>query len=177
MIKKRVSSRDKDYGKVLDLLQTEFPESEQMPIWLLRLLSLIKKIHFTAYYEGTEFIGLSFVSEGYRTAFVLYLAVSHEIQSKGYGSKIIQDIIASFPGKNVTLNIEPLDPDAPNYQQREKRLQFYQRNGFHDTGYTLEDNGDPYSVLTTGNEFSVDDYKNALRVMSLGALLPRIYKK
>ena len=37
--------------------------------------------------------------------FVLYLAVNNQVQSKGYGSAILETLKEKFSGKNITLNL------------------------------------------------------------------------
>ena len=64
--------------------------------------------------------------------------------------------------KEITLNIEPLDENADNYEQRVKRMEFYERNGFRDTGYHLLDVTGEYAILSTAYSFNVEDYKKAI---------------
>lgn len=108
--------------------------------------------------------------------FVLYLAVNNQVQSKGYGSAILETLKEKFSGTNITLNIERLDPSADNYEQRVKRLKFYKKNGFYDTDYTITDRGETFLTLTTSPSFSVEVFKKVLRELTLGLDLLKIGK-
>lgn len=66
--------------------------------------------------------------------FVLYLAVDQAVRSGGYGREILQNISQTYPEQTIVLDIEALDSSAENAEQRQKRREFYVRNGFHSTG-------------------------------------------
>lgn len=118
-------------------------------------------MYFWAYYQYDEFCGISYLVSHEEMIFVLYLAVNNQVQSKGYGSAILETLKEKFQDKNITLNIERLDPEADNYEQRVKRLKFYQKNGFYDTDYTITDRGETFLTLTTSQSFSVEAFKRS----------------
>lgn len=123
-------------------------------MFLLRLRAWSSYVHFLAYYDGDDFCGFTYTVENEDMVFVLYLAVNDEIRSKGYGTAILTDLKARASGRGVALNIEPLDPHAANSEQRERRLEFYRRNGFVSTDYNLIDGGDQVSYLVHEGRFS-----------------------
>lgn len=106
--------------------------------------------------------------------FILYLAVNDKIRSKGYGSAILQCIKQRFSNKAIALNIEPLDSKSDNYAQRIKRFEFYLKNGFVDTHYQINDNSDNYQILATTKQFSIKEYKLAIKQLSFGLYSPQI---
>lgn len=173
---KNVSKTLPEYRQVIDLVKNSFPKEEQYPIWLLKLWALKKNVHFWAYYQNDEFCGVSYLVSHEEMTFVLYLAVNNQVQSKGYGSAILETLKEKFSGKNITLNIEGLDPSADNYEQRVKRLKFYKKNGFYDTDYTITDRGETFLTLTTSPSFSVEVFKKVLRELTLGLDLLKIGK-
>ncbi|MDG4965210.1 GNAT family N-acetyltransferase [Lactococcus lactis] len=173
---KNVSKTLPEYRQVIDLVKNSFPKEEQYPILLLKLWALKKNVHFWAYYQNDEFCGVSYLVSHEEMTFVLYLAVNNQVQSKGYGSAILETLKEKFSGKNITLNIERLDPSADNYEQRVKRLKFYKKNGFYDTDYTITDRGETFLTLTTSPSFSVEVFKKVLRELTLGLDLLKIGK-
>ena len=72
------------------------------------------------------------------------------------------------------MNVEALESDADNYEQRLKRYEFYKRNGFVDTPYEIIDNGFSYMTIATDDSFSIEEYKTAIRRLSLGLYSPRV---
>ena len=139
---RKVDRSLRDLSRVKGLLERAFPKNEQFPMFLLRLRAWSSYVHFLAYYDGDDFCGFTYTVENEDMVFVLYLAVNDEIRSKGYGTAILADLKARASGRGVALNIEPLDPHAVNSEQRERRLEFYRRNGFVSTDYNLIDGGD-----------------------------------
>ncbi len=108
--------------------------------------------------------------------FVLFDAEYPHIRSKGYGSAILEIIKREHPDKVLTLNIEPLDCNADNYEQRKSRLAFYERNGFCVTDYVINDTGEDYTILSSSPNYAVEDFKKAVRKLSFGLYKPNIRK-
>lgn len=137
--KKRVTPTLPDYQSVVKMYHEAFPASEQLPLWYLQFLTLQKAISFLAYYDDDQIVGMIYTTKTQNTIFVLYLATNARIRSRGYGTKILQQLIRENPNQKIVLNIEPQDVSADNADQRAKRLRFYQKNGFKQTGYVIED--------------------------------------
>lgn len=173
---KNVSKALPEYRRIINLMKNAFPKEEQYPIWLLKLWNLKKDVKFWAYYQNEEFCGISYLVHHEEMIFVLYLAVDDQVHSKGYGSAILKTLKEKFNGKNITLNIERLDTSAVNYEQRVKRLNFYKRNGFYDTEYTITDRGETFLTLSTSDSFSVDAFKSVLKKLTFGVDLSKIEK-
>lgn len=172
----KVNIRAKDY-KVYKVLQKRaFPPEEQYPFWVLKLLACRKGINYLAHYENDLFCGISYTSSTDSMMYVLYLAVNDEIRSKGYGTKIINQLKEMSVGKEVTLNVEPLDEKADNYSKRVRRMEFYIRNGFHNTGYRLVDSTGEYSILSTTDDFAVEEYKKAIKQIGMNLYKPKVIK-
>ena len=79
MINKEVSWRLKEYPDICRLMNTAFPQNEQIPMWLLRILAFRKSVHFRAFYEDGQFCGILYTAEDDEYIFVLYLAVNHRL--------------------------------------------------------------------------------------------------
>ena len=171
---KSVSKKLNEYSEIKTLCATAFPKNEQMPMLVLLILSKRNGIDFTAYYDNDIFCGISYTICKNDTVFVLYLAVNDKIRSKGYGSKILETIKNQYKNKSVVLNIEPLDCNSENYEQRIKRFEFYKRNGFIDTHHFINDISGKYLILSTADSFSVEAYKDTIKKLSFGFYSPKI---
>lgn len=156
------------YSEICDLINIAFPKNEQIPMWILHLLTLRKNVHFYAFYDEKQFCGILYTVENDKYIFVLYLAVNDKIRSKGYGSQIIR-WLKSHTSKIIVLNVEALNSTASNAQQRERRIDFYNKNAISDTGCTFIDDGEVYSVLSSdGKQFDKHEYEIMLKRFSLG---------
>ena len=160
-----------------DLCNTAFPPEEQMPFLLLLLKSLRADNHFTAYYDGDTFAGISYCIELDDLAYVLYLAVNDQVRSHGYGSAILSTIKERYAGKTLMLEVETLSQtEAENFAQRQARLAFYERNGFETTNIREEDNAVIYDILKCGRDITIADMEAAHRNLSSGFHIPKFYE-
>ncbi|MHC8518927.1 GNAT family N-acetyltransferase [Weissella confusa] len=123
------------------------------PVHNLDISALRKGISFSAYYDDNQIVGMIYTTKTQNTIFVLYLATNARIRSRGYGTKILQQLIRENPNQEIVLNIEPQDVSADNADQRAKQLRFYQKNGFTLTGYVVEDSTQEFDILSTSNHF------------------------
>lgn len=155
------------------LYRTAFPKEERLPWWLLRLNAARQGIDLTAWMEGDTFWGFTYSVTADDLHFLLFFAVEEHLRGKGCGSQILARIQEKYP--NVVLNVEPLDPKAENYAQRQTRFAFYQKNGFHDTGYHVWEVGGMFRVLAT-QPLNVPQYKKLFKKLTLGAWDVRLEK-
>lgn len=176
LVRKRVTPLKRDYGKISRLMKRVFPESELFPIPFLLLQSCRKGIEFTAYYDENILCGISYVVKGKELVFLLYLAVDDSLQSKGYGSRILNSIKESAGDLPIALNVEPVEETASNYEQRLRRLGFYERNGFHQSGYRMKDDKEEYQILTTSDAFDPEAYREVLRYFARSSKIPCVVK-
>lgn len=166
------SGKSNEYKDVCRLMRTAFPQNEQIPMWLLRVLAFRKNVNFRAFYDDDQFCGILYTAEDNKYIFVLYLAVNDLVRSKGYGTKIL-DWLKQNTEKIIVLNVEAINPSAENALQREKRISFYYRNGIFDTGRKFIDESETYSVLASDiDHFNLKEYEMLLSKFSFGT-----YKK
>jgi GNAT superfamily N-acetyltransferase len=170
---KKVNKKLDEYKAIKDLMLKTFPKNEIIPMWILLLLSQRKMVDFNAYYDDNEFVGFSYSIINCNMIFIFYLAVYDKIQSNGYGTKILKYIKEKYKGKEIILNIEKIDKNSQNYEQRLKRLKFYKKNGFNETEYFIDDDIE-YSILSTNKDFNKEEYTKTLKKYSFGLYNPKI---
>ena len=167
LIEKDLSTKLKNYKEICDFMKKVFPKEELMPMWLIRILSYKKNCNFTVYYDNDLFVGILFTIEFEDTLFVFYIAVNDKIHSKGYGSELLKVIFNKYPNKSITLFIETMDDKtAINYEQRIKRLKFYEKNGFIHTGLKAGFKTPFVDILSTDKDY------NKLKAKSIMKLIP-----
>lgn len=159
---------------VRSLYLSAFPPNERQPYPLLQLFSWQKSVAFTAYYDQATFVGFSYVIETSQVTFTFLLAVSQTQRSKGYGQRILEAIAHSGQGKIQVLCIEPMDEEADNYEQRLKRLAFYQANGYRRQHRYFHELAETYEVLATSNQVDYQRLAKDLNRISLGLLKIKI---
>lgn len=171
---KKVSRILPEFPRIKNLLANSFPKNERYPLWLLTARAARRDVDFLAYYDDGAFCGISYGVKAENTLFVLYLAVDEDMRSKGYGSAILAEIGKIAGERSITLNAEAPDPSADNNAERERRMEFYRRNGFIDTGYRLVEKSLTHAVLCNSADFSPRAYTKALRKLSCGVYTPHL---
>ena len=165
-----------DRRKIRDLYVSSFPKDERLPWWILRLPALLRGVEITGYYENDRLCGFAYTVSDARMLFVLFFAVHPAVRGNGYGTSILHLMKMSHPGKTVLLNIEPLDENAENYEERVRRFRFYEKNGFFDTGYHINEIGGKFRVLASTPEIDPQAYQGIFTKWSGGLWKPRIAK-
>lgn len=148
-----VTEGTEDAREVERLLEAAFPPNERAPLSFLTTQAEREEVSLLAYRDEGQFCGFAFMIENVDLVYVLYLAVDGTARSKGYGGRILADIGRRCLGKTITLDIEPVDEAAPNVIQRQRRRDFYLRNGFVPTGFATCFESDAYEILAKGQGF------------------------
>lgn len=148
---------DVNYSKVINLYKEAFPGAERIPTYFLRYKLRSGKKGFNVLYENNDWVGLIYYIEYKDIVFVQFLAISESFRSAGYGSKVMESIRNMQSGKRIVLNIEELDEQAENYQQRIKRKAFYEKNGFSSSGYFVKEPDGQYEMLIREGSISKEE--------------------
>lgn len=157
------------------LIKSAFPPDEQEPMSALISMAQNPMVNFWAYYDEDTYCGFCYVVESPRILFVLYLAVPGELRSKGYGAAILEDVRARFGGKDIVLHVEDPDKNENKRTERERRIKFYERNGFSDTGWRIDNKDDCFFLISTAENFHIDMYMELMRLYSKGEYTPPVY--
>lgn len=171
---KKPLSKVPDVAALRRLYHTAFPKEEQMPWWVLRLVSLRRDMGVEGFYEGNLLRGFTYSVATEDVLFLLFFAVSDECRGQGWGSTILTQLKEEYPGRTIVLNVELLDPKAENYDQRLRRMRFYKKNGFFDTGFDIDEVGGTFRVLATREQLDVHAYLRAFAKLSYGFWKPYI---
>lgn len=165
---KAINSGNADDVELRRLYETAFPAQEQIPYDdLIHLLDAMD-IDYTAFYDGETLVGLMVVLRLPRYNWAWYFAVREELRGKGFGKDILSCILDKYrEGRPFIMDIEsPLQPDAPNPEQRRRRHAFYLRNGMKDTGTSRTWDGLTFTILTNSDEpFTQQDYDDIVAAL------------
>lgn len=152
-----LTRHDLNYSKVIDLYKEAFPGFQRVPSWILRYKMRNGKAGLSVLYEHDTWIGLIYVTEYQDIVFVQFFAISESRRSDGYGSKVMNLMRDMHSGNRIVLNIEELDEQAENYQQRVKRKAFYEKNGFSSSGHLVKEPGERLEMLIHGGSISQEE--------------------
>ena len=132
-------------NKVLEIYERSFPPEEQVP---MSGAGNVIALTFSFVFPDLFYLG--------------FLAVDGRTRSAGYGSRILTHFRERYAGIPQLLEIEPLTREAANYQQRMRRLAFYERNGFTVTNMITHEADQTYRVLARGGIVTPERLEEAL---------------
>ena len=158
-------------NKVKEIYERSFPPEEQIPLPELLKSAEMDQVSFLSWIDPSlpagedgadNVVALTF-SFAFPDLFYLgFLAVDGRTRSAGYGSRILAHFRERYAGIPQLLEIEPLTREAANYQQRMRRLAFYERNGFTVTNMITHEADQTYRVLARGGIVTPERLEEAL---------------
>lgn len=159
---KRINFFSSDYRKISRLYKLSFPADERAPMWLLAFKSKSENVDFWGLYSDDEWVGLAYVISEGKASYLFYLALSENLRGKGIGSKALQSLKKHYAGQRLFLALEQLDESAKNYEERQKRRNFYLKNGMKPLPLTIREASVTYDVMGTG-DVEPEEYKSMMK--------------
>ena len=156
------------FPQVKALYESAFPANERIPI--KHLLDDKIKREFWAFFDKEDgenaaaprFCGFSnSITHGSITN-IVYFAVVPELRSRGYGSQILQAIRKQHPDTRIVVDIE-VEEDSKNAEElerRNRRLEFYTRNGFDSSPVDYVWQGEHYRLLSAGGIVTEKEFRD-----------------
>lgn len=167
-----------EYKKpVKNLFVTAFPREERPPMWMLTRRCRQGKAKFCAVLDSGEFVGLTYVVGTDKVKTLMFLAIAENARDGGYGTEILRCVHDKYKDVKLFLNIEPLDRNAPNYEQRCRRKAFYNKNGLDLLDYQVREAGVTYEMLTYGEYVTRKEYEEVMEVMYGSVLYNKVIKR
>ncbi len=167
MIGRRLTPAEAGAEEIRSLYRAAFPREERIPYEdLLRLMEEMP-LDVTAYYERPGFVGFTVVYPGGPFTWFWYFAVPEALRGRGYGQKILRDLIGRYRGRTCILDMESPRQPCANREQRLRRQAFYLRNGFRETHVYRSFGNIEYTILMLGEgSFTSRDYDTVIRDLS-----------
>lgn len=169
----RVTAGFRDMERLLAINDEAFPPEERVPGEKFTAAMDELGCEVWAVYDGENMIGFADVLPGDEVAYLWFLAVSAAYHSRGYGSRILEELDNRYT-QQLTLDVEPLDEAAENYEQRVRRMEFYRKNGFHETGYMMRYMGLDFSILCKEEDFRLKPFTALTEGIRTKAFDPQI---
>ncbi len=112
-----------------------------------------------AFFDGNAFVGFASILTCLNISHVIYFAVAPDKRDEGYGSRIINTICDIKKNYKVIVDVEdPAEERAKNRDQRVKRLDFYEKNGFVPTEIKYRWQHGDYLILSRGGSVSHKEF-------------------
>ena len=171
----KITKKSKDYGAVKRIFLSSFPRNERPPHPFLYLRSKRAGNDYLAVYDGERLVGMSYVISTESLAYVFFLAIAEDSRARGFGPATLDALKSRYEDKKIILAIEEMDERADNYEERVRRLKFYEKNGFRLSEYKLREVTMVYDLLTLTEPPTPEEYTKIPRLF-LGKFLSKIFK-
>ena len=185
MILKKLTANHPDIPALKKLYDEAFPENER-PMSMDTILSFMDQIPcdlLGVYPEETpdEFSGFFFGIRGEAGVYGVYFATRPDLRSTGIGGKAFRAIVEHYGDTQFWFSYESVFEESENAEQRERRRNFYLRNGFHETGWFTKLNGTEFIVACSKEEFDKEGFEKFMASMAAGLpnpqALPQLYRR
>lgn len=150
------------WEEVWRLYTVSFPEYERRRISSHTLACEDPSFHTYIAIENGSLLGLLFYWEYDNKYYIEHIAVSPALRGKSIGSSLMKMFVGQAVGKTVLLEIDP-----PEDEVSIRRLAFYERLGFCNTGFeythpSYSKNGQSHrlSILSYPEAISAQEFDN-----------------
>ncbi len=148
--------------EIKSLCETSFPLNEWRPFSDLDH-DFGDKCELLAFYDDRTFVGSAIMLTFGDITHILYLAVKPELRDRGYGSMILEHIRMRYRGQRIIADLEDPENDSPNRFQREKRIDFYRKNGYSPTEIRYKWENEHYLIMSNGGEVTWEEFRRFWR--------------
>ena len=152
------------FPQVKALYESAFPANERIPI--KQLMDNKIQREFFAFVDDINssptFCGFSnSITRGTITN-IVYFAVEPKLRSRGYGSQILKTIHELHPDTRLVVDIEVEEDskDDEELERRNRRRDFYQRNGFEASPFEYHWQGEHYRLLSAGGTVTEKEFRD-----------------
>lgn len=110
------------------------------------------------FYDEKIFVGMACLLNTPTISHIIYVVVDESLRGHGYGSRALELLHHSKPGKKIMVDIEIPDEQSENAEQRRMRKKFYLRAGYEETPVKYEWRQENYEILSFGGQISEAEY-------------------
>jgi ribosomal protein S18 acetylase RimI-like enzyme len=148
----------KDFKQIKRLFITAFPKEERPPFFVLKQKRKSGTGELLVAKDNNKFVGFIHLVHYKDLIYLFFFAIHQDLRGKGYGSQVLQQLIAKYKDKRIFLAREPLDDNADNNAQRISRRQFYIKNGFTDLPIHIVEADYVFDAMGVNCQISAKDY-------------------
>lgn len=168
-----------DIKKVHSMLKDDFHSAEIKP-WIWLLVNTLKGCYDGyALFDGENIAAYALFYNDKSTGLSLldYLAVRSAYRAQGAGAKFLQELVKLKPEMVLETENPEYAVDEADRDIRVRRLGFYHRNGFEETGLLVRLFGEDYRVLQYGGSGRAAVTKDEMEALYAGMFRQGVAKR
>jgi len=143
--------------KVQELYNESVPAHEKAyfyPLWWKRKRS---NISFVNICDEDKWVGFVFFSLYKDLIYIWFFATCDTVHSKEYDSAMFDKMKSLYPNHRIAVSIEAENENADNAEKSTREKQFYEKNGFRETGYFVKRKTDSFEIMLIGESFHIEE--------------------
>lgn len=111
-----------------------------------------------------------------KECYLSYFAIDKKFRGQGKGSKALQKLQEVYSDYQIALDMERIDEvNAENFEQRKKRVAFYERNGFKRAKCGISFFGINLEIMCNKGEFRKSEFEKVLTKIKIKGFEPKLY--
>lgn len=172
----KITQGFKDKEKLYALNDEAFPKEERIPSD--KLFTLLQELNCDAWAFYDEiFVGFAILLSDaeLQMAYLSYFAIDGAFRSKGYGKMALARLAEIYDGYQIALDMECMDSNADNYGQRQRRLAFYERNGYRRAKVGFKYFGMDLEIMCNQGRFREREFEQLIGRIRLPGFVPVLY--
>lgn len=173
---RKITSKSIDVNKVDELNNEAFPKEERIPIKEVLKYADKGDMDCLVFYDGSLFVGFAIVMNAQSFVYMSFFAIHGNLRGKGYGSAVLNLLKKYYDNKQLVLDIEPVEENAENFRQRERRKSFYLRNGLLSSGFYWSYSGMTFELLCSSLPFDERKFILLMEPFKSSRFEPIIFK-
>ena len=118
-----------DRARIKHLYKRAFPRSERKPFSIIMKMQKEGKSDVWYFEDDSGFLGMATTINSTDTVLIDYFAVADKRRGEGHGTEMLGALLELYSPRGVFLEIEIPYEDAPDYEVRRRRREFYLRAG------------------------------------------------
>ena len=142
------------------LYREAFPRCERKPFSIIKAMSERGKTDLWYFEDDGEFAGLCATINGSDAILIDYLAVAKRRRGTGVGTRMLRSLLEHYKDFGVFLEIEKLNPEAKNNDERIRRREFYLKAGLEPMGTYVKLFGVDMELLGKNCQLTFDEYRD-----------------
>ena len=143
--------------KVQELYNKSVPAHEEAyfyPLWWKRKRP---NISFVNICDADKWVGFVFYSIYKDLVYVWFFATCDTTTTKEYDSAMFSELKRLYPDHRIAVSIEAENTIGNNAEQSINEKQFYEKNGFKETGYFVKRETDSFEIMLIGKTFHIEE--------------------
>ena len=162
--------------KVKALYDKVIPPHEKWTFYVFWWKRKRKNVSFANVYDGDKWLGFVFYSLYGDLIYVWYFAVNEDCGRivstndidagacpNGYGGAVFSEIKRLYPNHRVLLPVNSENENGENASQCAQIKQYYEKNGFRETGYFVKEKSDSFELMLIGEPFHIEELYSVYR--------------